>query len=70
MKELAYYKIGDSLGWNQDWFVDWWMNIGGCAAVTACDLALVLRSAGQGHGATFFGFGLCDILISLGLIHL
>lgn len=47
MKELAYYKIGDSLGWNQDWFVDWWMNIGGCAAVTACDLALLLA---RDHG--------------------
>lgn len=47
MKELIYYTIDGSLGWNQDWFVDWWMNIGGCAAVTACDLCVLLA---RDHG--------------------
>jgi hypothetical protein len=36
-KELNYYTIGDSYGSCQDWFSDFWMKIGGCAAVAACD---------------------------------
>lgn len=41
-KELDYFGIDGSIGWNQDWFQDWWMHIGGCAAVTACDLCIYL----------------------------
>lgn len=41
-KELDYFCIDGSIGWNQDWFKDWWMHIGGCAAVTACDLCVYL----------------------------
>jgi len=39
-QDLAYFRIGDSLGGNQDWFPDWWMNKGGCAAATACDCCI------------------------------
>ena len=42
MKELNYFIIDGAIGWNQDWFKEWWMNKGGCAAVTACDLCLYL----------------------------
>lgn len=41
-KELEYFYIDGTPGWNQDWFGDWWMHIGGCAAVTACDLCVCL----------------------------
>lgn len=36
-KELDYFKIEGAYGGNQDWFPDYMMRIGGCAAVTACD---------------------------------
>lgn len=41
-KELDYFKIENSLGWNQNWFTDYSMYDGGCAAVTACDLCIIL----------------------------
>jgi len=41
-KELNYFRIENALGWNQDWFQDWTMRIGGCAAVTACDFCIYL----------------------------
>ena len=47
--ELPYYKIGDSIGGNQDWFSDPILHIGGCAAVTACDLCILLAWE---HGKT------------------
>lgn len=36
-KELPYFNIGDSFGGNQDWFHNFLMHMGGCAAATACD---------------------------------
>lgn len=36
-KELDYFWIGNTYGGNQDWFPDFMMKIGGCAALTACD---------------------------------
>ena len=39
-KELEYFKIGDSYGGNQNWFSDYMMKMGGCAAVTACDCSI------------------------------
>lgn len=36
-KELDYFRIGNTYGGNQDWFPDFMMKIGGCAALTACD---------------------------------
>lgn len=41
-KELNYFKIGASYGGNQDWFSDFMMKIGGCAALTACDSCIYL----------------------------
>lgn len=41
-KELPYFEIGSSYGGCQDWFTDYWMKIGGCAAATACDSSICL----------------------------
>ena len=41
-KELDYFRIGNSYGGNQDWFLDFMMKIGGCAALTACDSCIYL----------------------------
>ena len=35
--ELEHFTIDGAYGWNQDWFPGWFMRLGGCAAVTACD---------------------------------
>ncbi|MBQ9492417.1 MAG: hypothetical protein IJR54_01615 [Oscillibacter sp.] len=35
--ELEHFTVDGAYGWNQDWFPGWFMRIGGCAAVTACD---------------------------------
>ena len=46
-KELEHFYIGDALGGSQDWFVDPFMKLGGCGAVTACDTCIWLaRSQG------------------------
>lgn len=42
MKELPLFKIGNYYGYNQALFSDHWMNIGGCGAVTACDISIYL----------------------------
>ena len=39
-KELEYFNIEGSYGGNQDWFWDFMMKAGGCAAVTACDCCI------------------------------
>lgn len=36
-KELEYFTIEEAFGGNQEWFSNVVMNIGGCAAATACD---------------------------------
>lgn len=41
-KELAHFNVGESCGGNQEWFSDPWMKLGGCGAVTACDLCIYL----------------------------
>ena len=41
-KELDHFLIDESYGGNQEWFSDAWMKIGGCGAVTACDLCICL----------------------------
>ena len=41
-KELDHFCIGEYYGGDQEWFSDSWMKIGGCAAVTACDLCIYL----------------------------
>ena len=39
-RELTHFMIEDSCGGDQNWFTDAWMKIGGCGAVTACDLCV------------------------------
>lgn len=41
-KELELFYVDGQVGWNQDRFKDWWMNKGGCGAVTACDCCIYL----------------------------
>ena len=41
-KELPHFSVGQSYGGNQEWFPERWMRIGGCGAVTACDLCIYL----------------------------
>jgi len=40
--ELPYFNIGRSYGGNQRWFLDFWMHIGGCGALTMCDLMIYM----------------------------
>ena len=47
-KELEHFHIGEALGGSQDWFLDPFMKLGGCGAVTACDTCIWLaRSQGE-----------------------
>lgn len=42
-KVLPHFYIGESLGGQQEWYsrlTDFGMNVGGCAAITACDCAI------------------------------
>ena len=41
-KSLGYFTIDNAPGGNQDWLPEWDMNMGGCAAVTACDTCILL----------------------------
>lgn len=41
-KILGYFTINNAPGGNQDWLPEWDMNMGGCAAVTACDTCIFL----------------------------
>ncbi len=41
--ELEYFLVNGGYGWSQDWFPDFWMRLGGCAAVTACDSCIYLK---------------------------
>jgi len=41
-KQLEYFTIGNSFGGSQAWFQNIVMNIGGCAAATACDSCIYL----------------------------
>ena len=41
-KILDYFTIDGTPGGNQDWLPEWDMNMGGCAAVTACDTCIFL----------------------------
>lgn len=45
-RELEYFFIGNAFGGNQDWFKDYWMHIGGCAAAAACDSCIAMEKAG------------------------
>ena len=41
-KELPYFYINGNFGGNQSWFLDPWMHIGGCGALTMCDLMIYM----------------------------
>ena len=47
-RELEHFIIDGSYGWNQDWFPDFFMRMGGYAAVTACD-SCVYFALRMGH---------------------
>ncbi|MEY8507852.1 hypothetical protein AALA78_06390 [Lachnospiraceae bacterium 42-17] len=49
-KELEYFIIDGAFGGNQEWFTNVVMNMGGCAAATACDccIYLALRKGMEG----------------------
>lgn len=54
IRELEHFHIGESCGGDQGWFSDYWMKIGGCAAVTACDLCIYLaRNRGMANLCPF-----------------
>lgn len=42
-KELGHFRVDDCYGSCQDWFTDWWMKVGGCGAITACDSCVYLK---------------------------
>lgn len=49
-KELVYFNIENNYGGNQNWFINPMMKLGGCAAVTACDLSIYFnRLRGSEH---------------------
>ena len=39
-KELPHFTVGSDYGGSQRWCTELWMNIGGCAAITACDSSI------------------------------
>ncbi len=41
-RELQYFHIGSAFGGDQSWFLDPWMHIGGCGALTMCDLLIYM----------------------------
>ncbi len=41
-KELDLFYIDGKPGFDQEEFTDWWMKVGGCGAVTACDCCIYL----------------------------
>lgn len=52
-KELPHFYIGESLGGQQEWYsriTDFGMNVGGCAAITACDCAIYFEKYLGLHG--------------------
>lgn len=48
-KELGYISIDGAYGGDQEWFQDFWMNLGGCGAITACDICLYFASVSRRH---------------------
>lgn len=41
-RELPHFYIGKTYGGNQNWMPDPWMHLGGCGALTTCDVCLDL----------------------------
>ena len=44
--ELPHFTMGKSYGSNQNWMMDPWMHLGGCAALTTCDAFIDFRCTG------------------------
>lgn len=42
-KNIDYFNIEGTPGGNQDWCTDFWMHLGGCGALAACDMAICLK---------------------------
>ncbi len=49
-KELPHFSIGPAYGGAQYWCPTYWMNIGGCAAITACDCSIYFEICKNHHG--------------------
>ena len=52
-KELPHFYIDNSLGGQQEWYsriTDFGMNVGGCAAITACDCSIYFEKYFNLHG--------------------
>ena len=41
-KNIDYFQIEGTPGGNQEWCTDFWMYLGGCGALAACDLSICL----------------------------
>ena len=41
-KNIDYFEIEGTPGGNQEWCTDFWMYLGGCGALAACDLSICL----------------------------
>lgn len=41
-KNIDYFTIEGTPGGNQEWCTDFWMHLGGCGALAACDLCICL----------------------------
>jgi len=48
-KELEHFNIGEAIGGSQEWFLDPFMKLGGCGAVTACDTCIWLARKFEGE---------------------
>ena len=46
-KILDYFTIDGTPGGNQEWLPEWDMNMGGCAAVTVCDVCIFLAGLNE-----------------------
>lgn len=49
-KELPHFNVDAAYGGSQEWCPTHWMNIGGCAAITACDCSLCFELYKQKAG--------------------
>ena len=44
LMKIPYFNIEGTPGGNQEWFRDFWMHLGGCGALAACDLCVCLAN--------------------------
>ena len=55
-KILDYFTIDGTPGGNQEWLTDCDMNMGGCGAVTACDVSIFPSRLDPGKFGTLYPF--------------